>query len=67
MIADQRTGKNSGPELADYRNGAFTIPLFCIFWPILNNISDRQTFGKNRGKGLADFRYSPDVHFSACF
>jgi hypothetical protein len=31
MIADQRTGKNSGPALADYRNGAYAIPLFCIF------------------------------------
>ncbi len=27
MIADQRTGKNSGPALADYRNGASAIPL----------------------------------------
>jgi hypothetical protein len=40
MIADQQTGKNSGPVLADYRNGAYAIPLFCIFWPILKNISD---------------------------
>jgi hypothetical protein len=29
MRADQRTGKNSGPALADYRNGASAIPLFC--------------------------------------
>jgi hypothetical protein len=35
MIADQRTGKNSGPALEDYRNGASAIPLFCIFWRIL--------------------------------
>jgi hypothetical protein len=35
MIADQRTAKNSGSALADYRNGAFAVLLFCIFWPIL--------------------------------
>jgi hypothetical protein len=42
MIADQRTGKNSGPALADYRNGASAIPLFCIFLPIFKNISKRR-------------------------
>jgi hypothetical protein len=67
MIEDQRTGKNSGPALADYRNGAFSIPLFCIFWPILKNISDQRTFGKNRGKGLADYQTGSDLHFSAYF
>jgi hypothetical protein len=30
MIADQQTGKNSGPALANYRNWACAIPLFCI-------------------------------------
>jgi hypothetical protein len=27
MLADQRTGKNSGPAPADYRNGASASPL----------------------------------------
>jgi hypothetical protein len=27
MLADQRTGKNSGPAPADYRNGASATPL----------------------------------------
>jgi hypothetical protein len=44
MIADQRTGKNSGTALADYRNGASTIPLFRIVWPIKKNISKRKNF-----------------------
>jgi hypothetical protein len=35
MIVDQRTGKKSGPALADYRNGASAIPLICIFGLIL--------------------------------
>jgi hypothetical protein len=46
MIADQQTGKNSGPGLVDYRNGASAIPLFCIFWPnffFLKNISRRNS------------------------
>jgi hypothetical protein len=38
MIADQKTGKNSGPALPDYRHGASIILLFCIFWPIFKNI-----------------------------
>jgi hypothetical protein len=37
MIADQRTGKNSRPALADYQNRASAIPLFCISWPILKS------------------------------
>jgi hypothetical protein len=41
MIADQRTIKNSGQALADYRNGA-SIPLFCIFWHIFKNVSKRR-------------------------
>jgi hypothetical protein len=44
MIADQRTGKKSGPALADYRNVAFTIPLFCMFLPIFKNISIRRSY-----------------------
>jgi hypothetical protein len=44
MIADQRTGKNSGPAIADYRNGASAILLFCILWPILRNISKRRNY-----------------------
>jgi hypothetical protein len=44
MIADQRTGKNSGPALADYLNGASAIPLLCIFWPIFKNISKRRNY-----------------------
>jgi hypothetical protein len=44
MIVEQRTGKNSGPALADYRNGASAIPLFCICWPILKNISKRRNY-----------------------
>jgi hypothetical protein len=45
MIADQQTGKkNSGPALADYRSGASTIPLFCIFWPVFKNISKRRNY-----------------------
>jgi hypothetical protein len=35
MIAEQRTGKNSEPALADYQDGVSAIPLFSIFWPIL--------------------------------
>jgi hypothetical protein len=31
MIADQQTGKNSGPPLANYQNGASVIQLFSIF------------------------------------
>ncbi len=46
MIADQQTGKNSGPALADYRNLALAIPLFCIFWPIFKNISKRRNYQK---------------------
>jgi hypothetical protein len=53
MIADQRTAKNSGSALADYRNGAFAVPLFCIFWPILKNI--------------LSFRYSAVLHFWPIF
>jgi hypothetical protein len=44
MIADQRNGKNSGLALADYRNGASAIPLFCIFGPIFQNISERRNY-----------------------
>jgi hypothetical protein len=45
MIADLRTGKNSGPALADYQNGASAILLFCILWPILlRNISKRRNY-----------------------
>ncbi len=35
MIADQQTGKNCGPALADYRNRAFANLLFCFFGLIL--------------------------------
>jgi hypothetical protein len=35
MIADQWTGKNSEPALADYQNGASAIPLLCIFCQFL--------------------------------
>jgi hypothetical protein len=35
MIADQQTGKNSGPPLADYQNEASVIQLFGIFCVIL--------------------------------
>jgi hypothetical protein len=55
MIADQLAGKNSGPALADYRNGASAIPLLCIFWPIFKNIMDWRT-GKNSRPALADCR-----------
>ncbi len=44
MIANQQTGKNSGPPLADYQNGAFAIPLFCIFGPSFKNISKRRNY-----------------------
>jgi hypothetical protein len=44
MIADQRTGKNSGPALADYRKRASAVPLFCIFWPIFKNIPRRRNY-----------------------
>jgi hypothetical protein len=44
MIADQQSGKNSGPTLADYQNGASAIPLFCNFWLILKNISQRRNY-----------------------
>ncbi len=55
MIADQQTGKNSGPALANYRNGASAIPLFCIFWPIFKNILDQRT-GINSGPGLVNYQ-----------
>jgi hypothetical protein len=44
IIADQRTGKNSGPALANNRNGASSIPLFCIFLPIFKNVSKRRNY-----------------------
>jgi hypothetical protein len=44
MKADQRTGKNSGQALADYRNRASAIPLFCIFWHIFKNVSKRRNY-----------------------
>jgi hypothetical protein len=44
MIADQQSGKNSGPTLADYQNGASAIPLFCNFWLIFTNISQRRNY-----------------------
>jgi hypothetical protein len=38
MIADQWTGKNSGPALTDYRNGASSIPLhFWLFFKIFQS------------------------------
>jgi hypothetical protein len=43
-VADQRTDKNSGPALTDYRNRASTIPLFCIFWSISKNILRRRNY-----------------------
>jgi hypothetical protein len=44
IIADQQTGKNTGPALADYQSGASAIPLSCIFWPIFKNISKRRNY-----------------------
>jgi hypothetical protein len=38
MIADQWTGKYSGPALVEYLHGASAIPLFFIFRPIFENI-----------------------------
>jgi hypothetical protein len=34
----------SGPALADYRNGASTIPLFYNFWPNFKSISKRRYY-----------------------
>jgi hypothetical protein len=58
MIADQRTGKNSGPALADYRNGASAILLFCILWPIFRNSELRHAvdYSENSGSGIAELR-----------
>jgi hypothetical protein len=43
-IPGQRSSKNSGPVLANYRNRASAIPLFCIFLPIFFNLSKRRNF-----------------------
>jgi hypothetical protein len=54
MIADQRTGKNSGPALADYRYEAPAIPLFCILWPNFTNISKRRNYQIIEVSGIAN-------------
>jgi hypothetical protein len=56
MIADQRTRINSGPALADYRNGASDIPLLCIFCQFKKNIIDLR-IGKISRPALADYRH----------
>jgi hypothetical protein len=42
MIAEQRTGKNSGPALADYRNGASAIPLFAFVGPFKKYLKEKK-------------------------
>ncbi len=54
MIVDQRTGKNSGPALADYRNEASTISLFCILWPNLENIPKKRNYQIMEVRGIAN-------------
>jgi hypothetical protein len=53
MIADQRTGYNSGPALADNRNEASAIPLFYILWPNFKNISKRRKYQIIEVSGIA--------------
>jgi hypothetical protein len=54
MKADNRTGKKSGAALADYRNGAPAIPMFCIFWPNFKNISKRINYQIMGVSGIAN-------------